>query len=215
MDQRVQQLEREVSELREELSSVTSELSRLRRAIAGLRATGARSASASSLGEISEVDSERAESYSLVGGSDYPASAESSVLDYAGATVGAAPVTPLSEVGSTSLSRPSVVLSWQRREEIADQIGAFLARSLAGENRGASGRHLNPLQSRLWIVIRDFAGQIYSPARIFRSWSSAKHLVKPNGVDCGDSVFVGLPSERECRRVLQAAGLAWPGVIEA
>lgn len=213
MDQRVQQLEREVSELREELSSVTSELSRLRRAIAGLRATGARSASASSLGEISEVESER--SYSLVGGSDYPASAESSVLDYAGATIGAAPVTPLSEVGSTSLSRPSVVLSWQRREEIADLIGGFLARSLAGENRGASGRHLNPLQSRLWIVIRDFSGQIYSPARIFRSWSSAKHLVKPNGVDCGDSVFVGLPSERECRRVLQAAGLAWPGVIEA
>ena len=215
MEDRVAALELEVSELKEELASVTSELARLRRAIAGLRATEARSASASTLGEISEIESERTDSYSVVGGSEYPASGEGSVLDYNTATVGAAPVTPLSEVGSTSLSRPSVVLSWQRREEIADLIGAFLARSLSGTNRGASGRHLNPLQSRLWIVIRDFAGQIYSPARIFRSWSSAKHLVKPNGVDCGDSVFVGLPSERECRRVLQAAGLAWPGVIEA
>ena len=214
MDQRVRDLELEVSELREELASVTSELARLRRAIAGLRAPAAQAAAAAPVVGGSDLESERADSYSFVG-SDYPASGTESVLDYNKSVAGRAPVTPLSEVGSTSLSGSPPVLTWQRREEIADQVGAFLARCVAGTNRGSSGRDLLPLQSRLWIVVRDFAGQIYSPPRIFRSWSSTKLLVKPRGGDPGDSVFVGLPSERECRRALQAAGLPWPGVIEA
>lgn len=214
MDQRVSALELEVSVLREELASVTSELTRQRRALAGLRATEARASPQAAPSVISEAESERAESYSFVG-SDYPPSVTESAVDYNRDRVGVAPTTPLSEVRSTSASRDPPVLSWHRREEIADQIGSFLARCIAGTNRGPSGRDLLPLQSRLWIVVRDYAGQIYSPPRIFRSWSSTKLLVKPRGGDPGDSIFVGLPSERECRRALQAAGLSWPGVIEA
>ena len=46
--------------------------------------------------------------------------------------------------------------------------------------------------------------------KLVRSWSSCKALMKPPG----DSIFVGLPSEREARRVVYSAGLEWPQVIE-
>lgn len=98
-------------------------------------------------------------------------------------------------------------------EDIADQIGGFIARAVAGLNRGNSGREKNPLASRLWIVVRDYEGQIYSPVKVVRSWSSAKVLVK-RGSTCGDAIFVGLPSEREGRRAIAIAGLQWPDVIE-
>ena len=53
----------------------------------------------------------------------------------------------------------------------------FFARCLAGGHR-ASGRDRNPLPSRLWVVVRDYAGQIYTPVRVFRSWGACKLLVK-------------------------------------
>lgn len=61
--------------------------------------------------------------------------------------------------------------------------------------------------------MRDYEGQIYSPVKVVRSWSSAKVLVK-RGATCGDAIFVGLPSEREGRRAIAIAGLQWPEVIE-
>eukprot|EP00435_Cladocopium_sp_Y103_P061520 s652_g23.t1 len=38
------------------------------------------------------------------------------------------------------------------------------------------------------------------PCKVVRSWSACKLLCKPSNNECGDSVFVGLPSEREARR---------------
>jgi hypothetical protein len=105
-------------------------------------------------------------------------------------------------------------LSWLEREAICDQIGKFLARSISGGFRGASGRDRIPLPSRLWIIVRDFAGQIYTPVKVVRSWTSCKVLCKPCNNECGDSVFVVVPSEREARRVVAAAELEWPAVIE-
>ena len=105
-------------------------------------------------------------------------------------------------------------LSWLEREAICDQIGKFLARSISGGFRGASGRDRIPFPSRLWIIVRDFAGQIYTPVKVVRSWTSCKVLCKPCSNECGDSVFVGVPSEREARRVVATAELEWPAVIE-
>ena len=109
----------------------------------------------------------------------------------------------------------TATLSWLEREEIRDQIGRFLARSISGGHRGASGRDKTPRPSRIWVIVRDYAGQIYTPVKVVRSWTSCKLLCKPTNHECGDSVFVGLPSEREARRVVQAAQLTWPSVIEA
>ena len=38
--------------------------------------------------------------------------------------------------------------------------------------------------------------------KVVKSWTSCKVLCKPNNHECGDSVFVGLSSEREARRVV-------------
>ena len=105
-------------------------------------------------------------------------------------------------------------LTWIERENICDEIGAFIARSLEGNHRGASGRDRLPHSSRIFIIVRDYAGQIYQPVKVVRSWGSCKLLCKPQGQDPGDSIFVGLPSEREAGRVVAAAGLIWPQAIE-
>ena len=218
MDNRVVALELEVAELREETDSLRVEVGRLRRSLAGLRA-GASSRSAAYSPDGRDLGDNYSEgSYSLV---------ESENLRPRDLP-GAAPVTPTSAAPSPSpcsvptagsvasaSAPPSGPLTWRQREDIADRVGNFLARCVAGTHRGPSGREANPLPSRRWIVVRDYTGQIYQPVRIFTSWSSCKLLCKPNGVtDPGSSIFVGFPSERECRRAVETAGLQWPAVIE-
>ncbi len=103
------------------------------------------------------------------------------------------------------------VYTWAYREQIARGIGCFLARSLAGENRGNSGRdRLRGLQSRHYIVIRDFDGQVTtSPVRILTTFTAVKSLCKrPSGY--GDSIFVGVPSLREAKIAVETAGFSWP-----
>lgn len=104
-------------------------------------------------------------------------------------------------------------LTWVEREEIATEVGRFLRRSLAGTHRGSSGRDALPLASRFWIVVRDIQGVVYDPVRVFSRWSSARALVK-RGASAGDSIFVGLPSQREVDRAVRAGGFAWAGKIE-
>jgi len=70
--------------------------------------------------------------------------------------------------------------AWIEREEICDRIGHFLSQCLQGAHRGSSGRELLPNSNRIWIVVRDFEGLIYTPVRVFRNWTPAKWLVKPN-----------------------------------
>lgn len=116
-------------------------------------------------------------------------------------------------LGVSAATGPTAALSWAEREEIAEGIGRFFTRCLQGQHRGSSGRDRNPLPSRLWLVARDFEGQVYTPVRVFRSWGSCKNICK-RFEDTGDSVFVGVPSEREARTVVRAAGLIWPGVLD-
>lgn len=106
--------------------------------------------------------------------------------------------TPLDRVIEAVGERP--VLTWEERE---------VRRSLAGHHRGSSGRDQLPLSSRIWIVAQDFFGNQFPTIRVFHSFGACRDLVK-RGSSCGSSVFVGLPSEREARRVCLSAGLTWP-----
>ncbi len=99
--------------------------------------------------------------------------------------------------------------SWPDRERICEQIGVWLARGLVGDHRGASGRDRLHLSSRVWIVARDFVGQDYNPIVVCNSFHACKILVK-RGESCGESLFIGLPSKREAKIVASVAGLEWP-----
>ena len=54
---------------------------------------------------------------------------------------------------------------------MAREIGEFLRRALNGSHRGKSGREkLNPLQSRIYVVLRDIEGLVTEhPVRVYPS----------------------------------------------
>ena len=100
---------------------------------------------------------------------------------------------------------------WEaERIKVAEEIGAFIRRSLNGDHRGASGRDKIKLQNRLYILCRDIHGQVYNPPRLFQTFTALKPVVKTSSGQCGDSVFVGVPSQWEARIVIRAAGLELP-----
>eukprot|EP00435_Cladocopium_sp_Y103_P052193 s1798_g16.t1 len=189
----------EVQDLREEVEDLRAEVRRLRRGLTELRALVVDQQQTAS---ASGRDTVPAASYSS--SPSFSASPER-IPPEAQVTAAGAQSVPVTAAPSSSLPGAPSALTWLQREEICDQIGKFLARSIAGEHRGSSGREKINLPSRLWIVVRDFSGQIYSPVKVVRTWTSCKVLCKPNNHECGDSVFVGVPSEREAKRVD-----AWP-----
>lgn len=197
-------LKQEIGDLREEVEDLRGELARVRRGLSELRLQPSSSAPSYSGGGYEESE----ETYSVV----------SECLERSAVVPAPRQVDPpslgcSSKAAAPQPSTPPTVLSWETRDQIADQIGGFIARSVAGGHRGLSGRERNPLPSRLFVVVRDYAGQIYSPVKVFRTWTSTKVLVKKVH-DVGDSIFVGFPSEREGRRAVHTAGLIWPSVIE-
>lgn len=119
------------------------------------------------------------------------------------------PSTPLRSSSVAAVPQGRVVLTWAEREAICGDIAAFLVRCRTGQQRGTSGRDRINLPSRVWLVCRDFEGQDFDPVRIYKVFALCKDLVK-RGADCGQSIFVGLPSEREARFVVALAGLRWP-----
>ncbi len=104
--------------------------------------------------------------------------------------------------------------SWEERERVAREIGAFIVRAITGQNRGSSGRDkLKGLKSRYYLVIRDKFGQEYrNPIKVFTTFTQCKHLCAQAG-DFGDSIFVGVPSIREGKIIAETAGLGWPPVL--
>lgn len=101
--------------------------------------------------------------------------------------------------------------SWQERERVARDIGAFIIRALTGQQRGNSGRdRIKGLKSRYYLVIRDKYGQEYrNPIKVFTSFQQCKHICA-DAADFGDSIFVGVPSIREGKLAAETAGLSWP-----
>lgn len=100
------------------------------------------------------------------------------------------------------------------RVEAAEQIGKWLRRGLRGEHRGLSGREKIPQSSQYYLVARDLTGQVHDPPLLFRSWGEAKGHCQAARGQCGDSVFVGLPSQAEVRIVVRAAQLKLPAALE-
>eukprot|EP00435_Cladocopium_sp_Y103_P018461 s4220_g4.t1 len=209
-------LEGEVQDLREEVEDLRAEVRRLRRGLSELRALvvpsqGSGSSFESDSRESADPGRRAAAPHSTSG---YPSTSPERAAGQSGQSVRAAVEQSAPAASTLTSAAPSshTTLTWLQREEICDQIGRFLARSIAGGHRGSSGREKINLPSRLWVIVRDYAGQIYTPVKVVRTWTSCKVLCKPNNYECGDSVFVGLPSEREARRVVQAAQLEWPAV---
>jgi len=97
----------------------------------------------------------------------------------------------------------------EERTAIAQEVGLFLQRSLAGDHRGESGRSRLQLSSRFYILCRDIRGRVYNPVQIHRSFGSIKPLVKDGGA-CGNSIFVGFPTLWEAKVCVRTAGLQWP-----
>ena len=194
MQQQVTDLQDQVTELSAEVGTLSASLAALRDQVARLERRADRTARAAR-------SSESQSSITPNGAGETPES-EPPVSGSPGYR--SAPPTPASET-----SGGQSVPSWLQREAIADQIGQFLLRALSGDHRASSGRDLIPLASRIWVVVQDIDGNRYNPVRVFRSWSAAKALVK-RGQDVGDSIFVGLPSEREARRAVHTATLLWP-----
>lgn len=73
-------------------------------------------------------------------------------------------------VASQTLPAPlPTVLSWEQREQICDRIGAWIRRGLNGLHRGASGRDLIPLASRIWIVAQNYEGVPFDTLQVYRT----------------------------------------------
>ena len=99
---------------------------------------------------------------------------------------------------------------WPLREAVARDIGAFLKRCLDGEHRGESGRdRIKGLQSRVYIVVRDFDREVYNPPLLLKTFGEVKGYCKRDG-SCGDSIFIGVPSYHEASIAVSGAGLFWP-----
>ena len=209
MEPRLAHLEDLVSGLCDEVVSLRGKLGRLTREVRGEeeteseavrpRPTSARPAS-SGVGSYSVIDEEEDRSVAYSPSPSFLASPSPTPSARPG------PTTPSLSATSHGARLPQ---TWAEREEICDGIAAFLVRALRGENRGPSGRERLVLSSRIWIVARSIDGEEFRPLRVFRCFAACKALVK-RGQSCGDSVFVGLPSEREARRVAAISGLGWP-----
>ncbi|CAE7695458.1 unnamed protein product, partial [Symbiodinium sp. CCMP2456] len=113
-----------------------------------------------------------------------------------------------SAVAVSSSKQASGLISDQERRLVAERIGAFFKRSLAGQHRGASGREDNPLGSKLYVLIRDAQGCTYSPPVLVASFAKLKRLVKPQGVVSEEAIFCGFPTQWEAALACSSAGLA-------
>ena len=128
----------------------------------------------------------------------------------ASAPRGASPDPLQSSTSSAAISACGFPPSEAERIRVAEELGAFIRRSLNGDHRGASGRDKIKLSNRLYILRRDIHGQTYNPPRLFQTFTALKPLVKNSAGQCGDAVFIGVPSQWEARIVIRSAGLEWP-----
>ena len=111
----------------------------------------------------------------------------------------------------SSVERSEAPYSWTFREEVAREIGRFLSRSLAGINRGNSGRErLRGLQSTVYVIVRDYEGVVTTnPVRVLRDFNAVRRLCC-RGASFGSAIFVGFPTIREGTIGVAEAGFSWP-----
>lgn len=117
--------------------------------------------------------------------------------------------TPPSTGGGTSAAD----YTRAEREDAAKQTGRFFARCLAGRPRGESGRGRIQLPNRIFVVVKNFRGQIFTePVRVYTAWAPVKRLVAEEGnpQNFGDSIFAGFAAKWEAEVAVCEAGLSWP-----
>ena len=123
---------------------------------------------------------------------------------------------PLSVVAETPLSASSSTTAGYRvgaeREAAARSIGKWIRRCLEGQLRGLSGREKVNLQSRIYLVVRDFESRIHNPPLVFNNWRDCSARVTRDRVS-GDSIYIGLPTKEEARIAIFEAGLALPPAL--
>ncbi len=189
----MQYLEAEVARLREEVGELRGLLARVRFLAEDQQSVS--SAQGSVLDSPARSVAPSAGSYSVITG-DVPES-----------------IPFVSEQQSVLPPRPAggcpLPLSWEQRFEVCERIGHWFCAALRGEHRGRSGRDSICQASTIWIVAKGFSGETFSPVLVFRRFSDCREIVK-RGSSCGAAVFIGLPTEKEARRVVSAAGLLWP-----
>jgi len=112
-----------------------------------------------------------------------------------------------STVGGAKLS--SLPPLTPEREKTLKDIGLWLKSCLEDRRRGLSGRERLPEGNSCYLVLRSFGGKLFNPVKVCKYFSEATAEVKPHGHP-GDSIFIGLPSFRDGRLVVEAAGLKWP-----
>lgn len=102
--------------------------------------------------------------------------------------------------------------SHAEREAAARETGEFFVRALNGEPRGSSGRGRIRLQNRIYVVIRSFAGEVFTkPVVALYQYTQVKKLVcHPRAESFGDSIFAGFPSKWEAQLAVATAGYDWP-----
>lgn len=212
MERRLADLEDSFEELKEEVTFLRGEVRSLRRRLRDCPLEqDSRSGTTPPRGSRDsrpEADSGSEGSFRLV--QDFDSRASKSRSD--GGSAGYAPrdrSPSAADSQATSVASSRCSTTWLEREQICDGIAEYIRRALRGEHRGPSGRDRIPLASRIWLVFRDFEGRVYQPVKVCRNFTDCKALVK-RGEDCGQSVFIGLPSEREACRVAGISGVGWP-----
>lgn len=98
------------------------------------------------------------------------------------------------------------------RSELAEEIGRFLRRCVEGVFRGSSGRDRLALQSRLYIVVAGFGGELYGPPLYYTAFAGVRARCKQGSL-CGRSIFVGFASQWEARVALRAGGFSLPAEL--
>ena len=194
----------EIAILRAEVRLLQAQVSQLQERVAELEGFEVVSSPGGYRGPVSAAapESAAATSTSSLAGSSGPRAQGGEVPSSSAATTSTGP----------SGNEASEVQSWEFRLKVAKEIGIFLRRSLEGVYHGNSGRHQIALKSRLYIIVRDRAGIIYTnPVKVLRTWKETKALVESGG-DLGDAVFVGVPSEREGQTAVLEAGFTWPAL---
>lgn len=182
---------REVQAIRTEIESLRLSIQALSLRLEGLE---------ESLLRVEEAEERRSE-----GPSRGPASSRA-------AASSAASVTSEGTAWTSLTSRPIPVEDHEGRLELAKQIGLFLRRASRGENRGTSGRDRLRLQSRYYVVVKDFEGAEYQPPLFFDRFAPVREHCK-RGPNTGSSVFVGFPTQWEARAALIEAGFQLPPAL--
>ena len=217
---REDRLREEVVELRDEIRRLTIRVDRQADTISHLSALSeAGSLSQSAIGPRTEEHSLCSEESSRIAEAEIRSEAERAA-EHSRADLRGVPESSLGSYSIVTGSRPAPEpavgggYSWTHREEVAREIGSFLARSLAGERRGSSGRErISRLQSRYYILVRDHSGLVTTqPVRVYSNFSAVKRLCAI-GSNYGDSIFIGVPTLREGRLSVETAGFDWPTEI--